>query len=278
MGRFREETFIRIRNDYNAHKPSGRGSFLYQYLLNGKMKDKCADAKSSAEVDSIIKKAATDLMYNLGYPLSENVVPKDKLRSHNTALDIIDAWYSMQGESMMIAAGGGTEHFDSEMYQKLYDFLNTTGNTSVLIPVRLDHETGMGIYIVGKDHYTEFPYDNPRQTCGIGLLTDWFSDYELSPEERLDELRLALAVGTIEEPADYPNMEEANKWYTRLYGRDEDRYGFFRECNGTAPDGLPAQFKRYFEAEEGDGFEKITDEELEQTKKELESNRLSPVN
>lgn len=270
MGRFREETFIRIRNDYNAHKPSGRGSFLYQYLLEGKMKEKCAGAKSPKEIDSIIHKAATDIMYNLGYPLSENIVPKNRLRSHNTALDMIDAWYSMQGDDITIAAGG-TENFDPEAYQQLYEFLNKIGSTSVLIPVRLDNETGMGIYIVGRDHYTEFPYENSRQACGIGLLTDWFSDYEADPEERMDELRLSLAVGTMEEPADYPNIEEANKWYTRLYGRDEDRYGFFRECNGAVPDGLPQRFKRYFEAEEGGGFDIITEEELEQTKRELKS-------
>lgn len=274
MGRFREETFIRIRNDYNEHRPSGRGSFLYRYLLEGKMKEKCEGIKSQEKIDAIIHKAATDLMYNLGYPLSENIVPKDRRRTNNTVLDMIDAWYSSQGSGMAVAAGGA-EEFDPEAYQQLYDFLNTAGNTSALVPVRLDPETGMGIYIVGRDHYTEFPYVNPAQACGIGLLTDWFSDYEEDPEDREDELRLCLAVGTLEEPADYPNIAEANKWYTRLYGRDEDRYGFFRECNGLPPGGLPERFKRYFETEESDCFGNITEEELEQTKRELTPGHFS---
>lgn len=257
-----------IRNDYNNRKKKS-DSFLYKYLLEGKMRERCAGAKSVREIDAIIHKAATDLMYNLGYPLSENAVPKDKARSHNTALDLVDAWYSRRGVSVAAARGGGVDDFDPEEYQRLYDFLNTAGKTSVLIPVRVDSETGMGIYIVGRDHYVEFPYENPRQACGIGILADWFSDYGEKPDKRVDELRLSLAVGTMDEPADYVNIAEANKWYTRLYGVGEERYGFFRECNGEAPDGLPERFMRYFESGKEDDFEVIKSEEREKTRREL---------
>lgn len=272
MGKFREETLIRIRNDYNMHKPSGRGSFLYQYLLEGKMKEKCANAKTPEEIDSIIHKAATDYMYNLGYPLSENTLSKAKCRSHNTTLDMIDAWYSMQGNDMTIAQGGGTEDFDPEVYQQLYDFLNTTGNTTVLIPVRVDNESGRGFYIVGRDHYAEFPYDNPCQSCGIGLLSLWCSDYDLDPENRRETLYLTFDTGTLEKPIACPNIIEANKWYTYFFGRDEDRYFSFQEYNGTAPDGLPNKFKKYFKTEEEDSFNTITEAEWKQAKKEVEEN------
>ena len=68
MSTLRDTVFLDIRKEYNN---KGSDSFLYRYLRAGKLKEKCdADPQNEA---NYIHKAATDLMYNLGYPLAQKV-------------------------------------------------------------------------------------------------------------------------------------------------------------------------------------------------------------
>ena len=171
MGVFKDSTIISIRDDYISN---GKDSFLYSYLLDEKYDEIEKQCKTPNKTeDKVIHKMATDLLYNLGYPLSGKIIPENKRRSQNTALDMIDAWYEIRGNDRTLDASN-TES-DLMLYQDLYDILNNAHNTSALIPVRIDRETGIGIFIVGRDHYTEFPYDwnvGPKRYCGIGIFSD----------------------------------------------------------------------------------------------------------
>ena len=65
MKKFRDIVFEDIRSDYNNN---GERSFLYGYMRDGKLKDKCE--KNPAKEKSLVHRAVTDLMYNYGYRLS----------------------------------------------------------------------------------------------------------------------------------------------------------------------------------------------------------------
>ena len=231
MGKFREETFIRIRNDFNEHKPKGRGPFLYQYLAEGKCSEAYRKETDPGKADD---------------PSTENAArpPKEK-------------W---------------SAEFDPEPYQDLFERLNRKRNTKAFVPVRVDQETGTGFYIVGKDHYVEFPYDKKMNlTCGIGILTDWVSDYDAEPEEREADIHLSLTIGSLEDPMDFPNIAEANSWFiNRLYRDERERFGFFRECNGRMPQGADERFDKYFTHHGGaqDWFEELTEADREDAMKE----------
>ena len=66
MGKLKDTVFNEIRADYVANENS---SFLYRFLLEGKLKEKCSGV-SVQKRDQIVRKAAIDLMYNLGYPIA----------------------------------------------------------------------------------------------------------------------------------------------------------------------------------------------------------------
>lgn len=155
MGVLKDTIFCDIRSDYNQNQ---QDSFLYRYLKssNEQLKEKCT-AKPEMEAD-YIHKAATDLMYNHGYPLAEktlktgtdliltteelerkerarlkrqerakkkrqtNGVEKkkknDRKRSNNTMLELIDAWY----EDMLIRKRGNQVSLFSDEHISEADF------------------------------------------------------------------------------------------------------------------------------------------------------------
>ncbi len=74
MGNFKKDTFENIIDDYLDH---GEESVLYKYLREGRLKEKCDKADADAR-DKLIKKAALDLMYNVGYSIPGRVFDRRK--------------------------------------------------------------------------------------------------------------------------------------------------------------------------------------------------------
>ena len=287
MAKLLEETFIHIRDDFNAHKPKGRGSFLYRYLAEGRCREAYEKERDPQKADDIIYKVASDLMYNQGYPLTGKILEKNRKRAHNTMLEMLDAWYLQRGfirDSAFFPKGrgdfifsedfpeeGGNE-FDIEAYQILYERLNQEKRTKAFMPVRIDSETGVGFYIIGRDHYVEFPYEDPEQACGIGIISDWMSDSDSDKEDREEDIHLNLTIGSMEDPMDFPSIAEANSWFVnRLYQDAKERFAFFRECNGVFPQGVDKRFKKYFmeQTELEESIDVITEEDKEETKKKF---------
>ncbi len=66
MGKLKDTVFNEIRADYVTNE---KDSFLYRFLLEGKLKEKCSGV-SVQKKDQMVRKAAIDLMYNLGYPIA----------------------------------------------------------------------------------------------------------------------------------------------------------------------------------------------------------------
>ncbi len=221
--------------------------------------------KASDEIrNCLIEQSAAQLLYDLGYPLGKDRRGR-KSSAQNTALDLIDAWCSERGtDGAHIQAGTA---FDEEAYQELYDLLNKEKKTRALIPVRIDPETGMGIYIMGRELYPsgeeaywKYRFDSLYRytgkarymSCGISFVGCWM---ESSTEGEPDHLTISFhtAEGDGEEEEEelrgFPDIEEANTWFIRnfLEAQDQEKRFFaFLEYNGKAPKGLPEQFLKYF--------------------------------
>ncbi len=256
MGSLRDRIFSEIRSDYNQNE---KDSFLYRYLRNGKLKEKCD--KNPEKEKAIIHKAATDLMYNMGYALaaakgrSQN---RNTSRSHNTALDLIDAWWE---ENPGTPGIGDDSDLPAETYQNMFNIMNREKKTKALIPVKIDPAVGTGVYIVGRDLYPAgcFPYDK-SYSCGIGIIGEW------DAPDNGDGVCVYMNVP--EEGGDFPDIKEALEWYRDYFAGEYDTYlGTIREWNGDKPGDAPKAFSKFFggNRDDRDAFEEISTEELKET-------------
>ena len=238
MGGIKDEALEQICEDY---KLNGRKSFIYKYIWANeeKLQKKC-EGLPKKEREKIISKRVRDFLYDL------------TTRSNNTALNMIDSWYSLQNRKKNRSLGD----MSIEQYQKLFDTLQVDSESdSVLIPIRIDSKTGAGLYIVGKNNYLDgcFKY-NSNYHCGLDILSNWEND-------ELEQLGQCTSV------------KEAVKFFeATLSLYEEDILSEIRSLNGNMPKGCPKKLQQYFAdyipCEED--VLKITEADLEDTKKEFD--------
>ncbi len=313
----RDRIFDDIRSDYNK---SGKASFLYQYLREGKLKERCD--KNPGKEKALIHKAATDFMYNMGYPLAKekkdeaqpidpdaytemadgltfeeenrrlNVLDPHRLteeqegksrkqaeeaekakkaeekpspsRTKNTALDMIDAWYSQRGCRLPEMSGSVASE---EEYQKLFVALNNSKCTSAFVPVRIDPVTGAGLFILGRDYYPEgyFPVSR-NYSCAFCIISFWSFDKD-------DPSGVRLECGTTKENVGKcDDVKEALKFFEAELGENRQD-GLFEivNCNGNKPEQCPKSLEIYFADYEGwDDFDMITEDEMKESRDDFQ--------
>lgn len=289
MGKLKDTIFNEIRSDYVINKSD---SFLYKYLVEGKMKDKCKGA-DKAKRDKIIHKAATDLMYNNGYPLKaqKNV---ERLKSELADYDMVgtDTRKKLvrvnQLEERLAEAtaeqaedkGRGGKHTNTaldlvdqwytlhgirsqedvvsvEQCQKLFDILQKLPKyDNVIIPLQIDKLVGAGVYILGN---RRAPGVTRRGSgnCIIAIVI---------PDADGEEYAIRIC------DEGYDDVETAFDFFSNTSYKEtmED----LSLWNGESPDGIPVVFRKYFESDEDeDDFERfgpvdeLTEEDLEETRR-----------
>jgi len=217
--------------------------------------------------EELLKRAleieAKAFLYDAGFPASDQgrtIPPRKKDR----LLDMLDAYCGERRLSLQgTASRAGTPAEDQEdeawkqRFDEFYRELKRSGNTGVLLPVRVDPRAGVGLYIIGKKYYRGAPavYRSIRGSCCYAF----FYLEDLPPEEDGP----ALIYRADGEAQDYPNLDEALCWYAEKCRENEFR--FFREANGAAPKSCPEAFRDFFE----DGWDRegplsVSQEELEQ--------------
>jgi hypothetical protein len=284
MDSLKTEIFSRIREEYK-NKDSRKNSFLYRYILNNELsgsllketgmskedidsmpvKEKNQKAKkilasmTAEEKDQKIQELANRRLYDIGFPLLSK---ESKRTGKNTALDIMDEYVREFGLKDIMSS----DDFDYEPYEILYNELNERKNCRALIPVRIDAATGIGLYIIGKDHYTYFPevYSSCGKTCGLGFVAEWYSDCDVKDPRDRDDLHISLI-------ADYdpPEFKDAGPQYRLLTndpGEEYYRFRFYREVNGTMPQGIMPMFHKYFQLDDVTDFA-LTEEEKAEARK-----------
>ncbi|MBR4767719.1 MAG: hypothetical protein IK088_01960 [Lachnospiraceae bacterium] len=256
----RDIIFREIREEYNAR---GDRSFLYSWLRNGKLREKCEE--NPAKEAAIVHKTATDLMYNLGYPLAEKREKTEaRSRTHNTALDLIDAWYSERGHTSSAFSESAA---DVSELQKLFIMLNEGRYTEALIPVKVDRITGGGLYIVGKALYPEhrFPYDD-HYSCGLCIIAEW--------RRSADKSGVSLNYGDFgnEDLGACKNVKDALSFFENSLSENMvDYLNEMQNLNRYMPANCPESLKQYFaDYDEDDDFGILTEENIREAKAEVE--------
>ena len=157
MGGIKDEALKQICDDY---KLKGHKSFIYKYIWANeeKLRKKC-EGLPKKEQEKLINKRVRNFIYDL------------TTRSNNTALNMIDSWYSLQTRKK----GNSHGAMDLKQYQKLFDKLQADPDSeSIVIPIRVDYKTGAGVYILGKKNYLEghFKYSS-NYHCGLEIISKW---------------------------------------------------------------------------------------------------------
>ena len=269
MGSFKDKVFESIRADYVKYR---RESFLYKYIYENEL-SASFKRRSEKAIDKEVRRLATERLYDIGYPIR---VSKSKRKGKNTALEILDAYVVENG----MDSSGDSDDFEPEPYTDLFNWLNDNKKADAFIPVQVDITTGIGFYIIGKNHYDSFPdcYEEKQNSCGIGFMIDWQSRlYEKSDMT----LNTGIVFGTgidannYDDLSDPPNIQQAYSIYKRFVL--ESKYQSYREFNGNWPEkaGLSDRFIPYFNktgkktSDKNAGLGKVTQKDIETTKKEL---------
>ena len=268
MESLKDLAFKNIRSDFNDRFVE---SFLYGFLLEHKadLREKC---KKSKNPEKLVYKAATDLMYNLGYPLSEKKKGSYVSRSRNLALDMVDEWYEEYGSAILGASG---QTVDYEECQRLFEMLSKDKNFSkVLIPIIMDARLGIGLYIMGRDNYPRgtFGYSE-NYYCGLCMMADWQEDKEnglmlvpttfdyLFYSDRAEEYDSCTIVRDAVLFFENAIIEEFDSCIEKI-----------RDLNGRMPKDCPEEFRIFFSdfnSQRADDIYVNTDEELDEAKKDF---------
>jgi hypothetical protein len=286
MGKLKDFVFNEVRSDYVINR---KDSFLYKFLLEGKMKDKCCGLDQNKQ-EKVIHKAATDLMYNLGYPLSaeknveklkseladyDNVKQKARERMAAASINeaarinkkVIEKEQSLnerlaEAEAERIKDKGREKRHNNtaldlaDMWYTQYGIRNHEGNHASI-------EECQELYDILK---RQAAYKNVivpvriDSDAGTGVYIIG-SEYKI-PSKMKNKMHCNIVILTpcIEESTfsirvddeGYEDMETAFDFFENTVHKNGMEFISFG--NGKSPDGIPKVFKKYFEDDEEDKF------------------------
>ncbi len=238
---------------------------LLRMLEEGAPAQRLAPKEWEALREELLKRAleidAKAFLYDAGFPVSSGE-KRGSPRKKDRLLDMLDV-YCAENRLSLKGPGGGMESCETDgawraRFDRFYNTLKRSGKTGILLPVRVDPNAGVGLYIIGKKYYRDIPsaYRSFRGSCCYAFF---FLD-DLPTEEDGAALTFRADVG----PRDYPNLEEALSWYFEKCR--ENGYRFFRAVNGPVPKDCPEEFRACFEggpAPPGQGAIPVSREEME---------------
>lgn len=213
---------------------------------------------------------------SLTYGLLEKILHEDAKRllydasrKKEKSLDLIGYYFRKRHIAPLSGNGtGGVEFLGEEkmqMVQTLFDLLKNEKRFDwVFLPVAIDGSTGAGIYITGKQYFSEvdsiYSQFKKGEHCCFSLL--YYS------ELIVDDGSISYSCD-VESLCGAPGLKEVKKWYEMA--RDNGSlYDAYRGNNGMPPKGCPQPLLKYFE--EADAWnDGITDEEIIKTKAELDT-------
>ncbi len=303
MGVFKQETFERIIDDY---LDNGEDSVLYKYLREGRLKEKCDRADATTQ-RRLIRKAAVDLMYNVGYSIAARAFDKRKA----------DLEYGLRND--------GLSPKELRQYKKRYEgkkYNAKKGNRTTKENGSIGRGNNTLLDLLDRWFEEEgtaaggfYPGKNSAQEPDLDACQSLFE--QLSRSRKYEEVAVPLKVdplvgggvyivgkllfgdkgdmfpygdnyhcglGILYPDIDYglemlldpgensgfPNVSEAFALFEHDGSRMERLQGF----NGRAPKGVPEFFLKYFQSDHVPGIvdelEAGIDEEIEKNKQRFE--------
>lgn len=183
----------------------------------------------------------------------ENLIPRKKDKS----LDLVEHLFQTKrlnnpflGSS--VVEPQRDENRLEEESTKLLDILNAEQRTDICIPLKVDPATGCGVYILGRDYYTDRSLkvmENRAQYCRFGIIE---MDPGLAPDTIFD-------IRTIDDtdPDEYQSVVDI--WKTQVVS---DAHEELRERNGVIPEGCSDYFAGWFSDDNDNWFDsRITGDE-----------------
>lgn len=164
---------------------------------------------------------------------------------NNTALDLVDRWVSERGY------GSGTgDEADLEDCEKMYSLLKGSPEYArVRIPIRIDRETGAGVYIIGNEYYPGRSRIKGK-SCQLAIFY---------PSGDTDDYEIVLW------DEGYPTVKEAFRFFAGTVIMESLRT--ITMDNDKAPEGTPEEFIKYFGRDDlyMDDVLSFTEEEYSET-------------
>lgn len=196
---------------------------------------------------------AKTFMYDAGFPLSAEQEETIDRRKKDRLLDMFNDYCeekqlflqrrSFAGQDAQGLSSGQKQRIEA-FYQQLRQ---SRRGESMLIPIRIDPLTGVGLYIVGRRYYRQTVPNLSRSIQGSCCYAVFFLD-DIPPEDDPDipeEERQVFLRCIEDDERDFPHLDEALSWYKKSCRENGCRY--FRFANGEAPAGCPKELRLYFE-------------------------------
>lgn len=178
------------------------------------------------------------------------------------SLKLIDYYCRKKGKTLFGSGQAAGAEPKDMVCDALYRKLLEGGNEEVFVPLLVDRVTGCGIYLLGRVYFEESGGVTSgkrravQNSCAYGVM---FLDNDYG-----DGIRTGYHIyNEFGEFPDYNSARFKGDWsYEKARQDAEDT---FREINGKVPDGVPEEFRKYFE-----GNTEADEEELrEEIKREL---------
>ena len=257
------------------------------------------DRLRSLVLTAAVQKEAWDFFYNIGYQkpkeeeeaqnmeagvekhVSETVADRTfskarkQPRRKDNAFAMLDEW--CEGTSHTLRADCGLTDETRKDWNRMYTILQRQKEpTDVILPVQIDPITGIGLYLIGIDQYWHEEVREQLESlrgaqgkpCNCIFVCLAPIDFTDSTDEWMNEpnwkgmLRQgsSLTYAPRGDAICCVTLEDGEQQFAALLQNEPAAYSFFRDNNGTAPEGTPERLKTYFSQEEEFSFNQLVEE------------------
>lgn len=209
-------------------------------------------------LDAVVMQEARTFLYDAGFSMDQKELRPD--RKENRMLKMLDAWCEDTGHSLCQKGASGPSALTAEERQawnEMFQLLQKKP-TRIILPVRVDTRTGVGLYLVGALCFTrkvrQMMKDplNKKQTLNCVFVclgpSDFYNDDDGIDDETDDKIAngFHLEMRPIKGYTIFGvTLEDGEKMFSYILNSQLAKE-FIRDWNDTAPQGTPKLLKIYF--------------------------------
>lgn len=218
-------------------------------------------------LDAVVMRDAWTFLYDAGFSPTQQT--EHPARKKDRVLELLDGWCEETGRSLCqggASGAGGLTATERQAWNEMFRLLqNTKKPTGVILPVRVDPRTGIGLYLVSTRYFSiEVRRQLERLNCIFMCLgpsdfpgIEKFRSNDIN-QKIYNEFRLYMCP-IMDDKAYCVTLEDGERMLSFILDSPL-AYDFFCDQNPAAPPGTPRMLLDYFQPAQRESDQEMADE------------------
>lgn len=217
-------------------------------------------------LDAAVMRDAWAFLYDAGF--SPKQPDEHPARKKDRMLEMLDNWCDETGRSLRQGGTSGSCELtgaERQAWNRMFLLLqNMKKPVKVILPVRVDPRTGVGLYLVGAQYLSDEVQQRLKQNCIFMCLgPSYFPDMEKFKSDDINEKiynEFHLYMGPLMDDKAYDVTLESGERMLSFVLNSPLAYDFFYDQNAAAPPGTPKMLLDYFQSVQRESDQELAEE------------------